>query len=126
MNTTTSKMKKGLSAWVLAGGIAAGGLAMAQPASAACSLGANLPAKNSAGKIFGVGTRGTTCSSSATITVQVRQQRTLQPDDVIAQNSGTGTANISVTATSSKSSGKVRTRTTSSTGAQTESAWTNP
>lgn len=120
----TSRMKKSVSVWLVGGALAVGGLAAGNSASAACALGANLPTKNSSGFITGLGTRGTTCSASATVTTTVRQQRTLQPDDVIANNSATIT-NGSVRATSNKTSGTVRTRVNSSTGAQSESAWTN-
>lgn len=117
------KIKKNLAICLVGGALSAGVLAIGSPASAACTLGAVLPHKNANGFIAGTATRGTTCSNSAYVTATVRQQRTLQPDDVIATNGNTIT-NSSVTATSGKKSGAtVRTRANSSTGAQSESAW---
>jgi hypothetical protein len=118
-------MNKKTSALVLSAATMAGTVAvLATPAFAACTLGAQTPTKPT-GLIQGTGTRGTTCGANATVTVSVRQQRTLQPDDVIASNSAVGGANRTLTAVSNKTSGKVRTRTSSSTGAQTETAWVN-
>lgn len=119
------KVKKTLAAWLVGGSIAVGGLAIGTPSQAACTLVAFQPAKNGAGKIAGTGGRETTCNGTVTLKVTVRQQRTLQPDDVIATNEQSNFGNGRLTATSTKTSGKVRTRTNSSTGAQSESSWVN-
>lgn len=120
------KFKKTMTAWLVGGSIAVGGLAIGTPSQAACTLVAFQPVKNGAGKIAGTGGRETTCAGTVTLTVTVRRQRTLQPDDVIATNKKDDFGNGRLTATSTHTSGTVRTRTHSSTGAQNETSWVKP
>ena len=120
--SSAMRMKKGLAVWLVGGMLTAGGLIVGTHGSAACSLLAYTPHKNVAtGRIAGTGGQGTTCNYRK-ITVQVRQQRTLQPDDVIASYTQT-IGNTTFTPVSNKYHGKVRTRTTASSGGQSESLW---
>jgi hypothetical protein len=93
--------------------LTAGGIVtMANPAWAACGLGANNPT----GTISGTGSRSG-CGGTVTLTVRVRHEFSFSPDVTVASASRTGFGNGSLTANGScDGHGTYHTDTTSSSG----------
>ena len=116
-----------IATWALAGVLAVGTMsAVTDVAEAACTLGANKPYRVDSDTVAGKGIRGTTCTTSATVTTTVRKQRSMLPDTTVASNDSSG-VNFTVTATTQYPTygGTYRTRAVSSGGSFAESAWTS-
>lgn len=109
-------MQKKIVGLLAASAIGVGGLAIADPAWAACGLAATAPNSN----INGSGVRSG-CSGTVTLTVRVRKDRPFMPDLTVGSNSAT-VGNATIWANGScQGSGSYFTEVQSSSGNQLQS-----